>query len=197
MNADPRANNVLVEALGSSLGHGGQALSNVPELLKRVLAEDAWRTFMTRRGELVEHRRFVDFVTTPPSAGLGADVALVRRIVAVDAEAADLLDRALAGRQGARSDLGNIVPEVAGSGRPEGNSQAKALRRLRKDAPSLHAEVIAGHLTAHAAMVRAGLRPRTVTVPIDGPDKVARALRRHLGPEDLAAVARLLTEGPR
>jgi hypothetical protein len=34
-----------------------------------------------------------------------------------------------------------IVNNVNNSGRPEGNSEAKALRRLRKDRPDLHAQV--------------------------------------------------------
>ena len=58
-----------------------------------------------------------------------------------DPEAVDLLDRETAGRQGQRTDLGNIVTEV---GRPEGNTAQKTIRRLRKDRPDLHAEVIAG-----------------------------------------------------
>ena len=47
----------------------------------------------------------LDFVTTPPLEGLGADLALVKRLCADDVEAADLLDRALQGRQGERTDL--------------------------------------------------------------------------------------------
>ncbi len=42
--------------------------------------------------------------------------------------------------------------------RPAGNSESAALRRLRKDRADLHAEVLAGNLKAHAAMVQAGSR---------------------------------------
>jgi hypothetical protein len=41
---------------------------------------------------------------------------------------------------------------------PTGNSIAAALRRLRGQRPELHARVLAGELTAHAAMVEAGFR---------------------------------------
>lgn len=181
----PKANAVLVDALGSALHRLDNGLGSVPGLLRRVLTEESWRIFMTPRGEVVEHDRFAEFVTTPPTKGLGASVELVRRIVADDVETLDLLDQALVGGQGERSDLVDNVNEVK---RPTGNSTDQALRRLRKDAPELHAEVLAGNLTAHAAMVRAGLRPRTATVRLDDPAAIARTLRKQLDPETLAAL---------
>jgi hypothetical protein len=131
----------------------------VPALLKRVLAEGSWREFVTQRGERVVHERFADFAGTPPLKGIGTDVALVRRIVADDPEALDLLDRALQNPHGGDHSKANNV-QVA----PAGNTRERALRKLRKDAPELHADVLAGRLTAHAAMVQAGFRPRTFTV---------------------------------
>ncbi len=95
--------------------------------------------------------------------GLGATVDLVRRVASDDPVTIDLLDQALqrpahlhAG--GSDVDIVHITP------RPDGNRSDRALRKLRKDAPELHAEVLAGRLSAHAAMVQAGYRPRTVTV---------------------------------
>lgn len=73
--------------------------------------------------------------------------------------------------------------------RPRGTSKDYALRRLRKDAPELHAGVLAGNLSAHAAMVQAGLRPKTFTVRAESADTVVAALRRQLPPDVLAEVA--------
>lgn len=182
MSADPKANNVLVETLGSSLRYGGSALKDTPALLRRTLEEEAWRSFVTRRGELVKHERFADFVTTPPTAGLGAEIDLVRRIVESDKPTLDLLDRVLQNPSGVH----NI------NARPKGTSEAQALRRLRKDAPELHADVLAGRISAHGAMVDAGFRPRTVSVPVGRPDTVARTLRKHMTPDDLARLTALL-----
>lgn len=184
---NPRQRGTLVEALGSSLRHGGTALGTVPVALARLLESGAWREFVTSRGEHVTYDRFADFVTTPPLKGLGADIDLVRRVVADDTVTLDLLDQALkeGSRQGKRTDIGNNVPEVR---RPEGNTQAKAIRRLRKDAPELHADVLAGRISAHAAMVQAGFRPKTVSVPVTKPEAVARSLMKYMSADDIATL---------
>lgn len=187
----PKGNAVLVETLGSSLRRGGNALEAVPGLLKRLLAEESWREFVTQRGELVKHDRFAEFVTTPPLRGIGANVDLIKRIVADDPEAERMLRDALK-EQGRRSDIRNNRTEVKAV---TGTSRAYALQRLERNAPELHAEVLAGKLSAHAAMVKAGYTPPTFTVRADSPESVANALRRRLPPEQIAKLARLLAEG--
>lgn len=183
-------NRHLVEDLGGALRSGQHGLAVVPGLLKRVLAEESWREFTTQRGEHVRHERFIDFVTTPPLAGIGATVELLKRLVKDDAEAVDLLDQALQNPPSTHAAVSNIH----GTERPSGTTKDRALRKLRKDAPELHAEVLAGRLSAHAAMVKAGYRPRTFTVRADSPESVAATLRRQLDPAQLAELARLLSE---
>jgi hypothetical protein len=185
---DPKANNVWVEQLGSTLRHGGDALDSVPHILKTLLETEAWRCFQPRMGPEVTHERFVDFITTPPLAGLGTNVDLVRRVISGDIEAVDRLDQALKNPTGHPISSVNIIDE-----RPRGTSKDYALRRLRKDAPELHADVLAGKLSAHAAMVQGGFRPRTFTVLVTSkPDRIAATLRRELDPQTLADVAELL-----
>lgn len=192
----PKGNAVLVEALGSALRRGGNALADAPDLLRRVLEEESWREFVTPRGELVQHARFVDFVTTAPTRGIGASVDLVRRIIADDTEAIDLLERELQAEHGGdrrSSDFkNNNVHLESGETNPQGNSRSRALRRLHKAAPELHADVLAGRLSAHAAMVQAGFRPKTVSVPVARPDVIAAALRKHMTPQQLAELRALL-----
>ncbi len=60
------------------------------------------------------------------------------------------------------------------SSKPVGNERSYALRRLRKDRPDLHKKVIVFEMSPHAAMVEAGFRPKTITVPL-GVDKAAAA----------------------
>lgn len=189
MSDDLRGNALINDSLGSALRGGDHALGTVPALLKRVLAEETWREFITKRGEHVQHERFADFVTTRPLKGLGSDIALVRRIVGGDTETLDLLDQALQNPAG-NPGTGNNVPD-----RPEGNTQAKALRRLRKEAPELHSEVLAGNLSAHAAMVQAGFRPKTVTLPVTRPEAVAKSLLKYMKPDDIAKLISILVGG--
>ena len=194
---DPlRRNGNLVESLGSSLRSGGHALGTAPALLRQILEAESWRDFVTQRGEHVVHLRFEDFVLTPPLHGLGASMRLVEKILDSIEDTADrlvtrdLLDRAVQrGHGGPRTKLDNIQLDPP----PSGTSQTAALRRLRKDAPELHAEVLAGTLSAHAAMVKAGFRPKSFSVPAGRPEQLVAALRRNLDPADLAEVVKLLT----
>jgi hypothetical protein len=187
VKADPlRARGSDVAALVDTLRRGGSALESVPHQIKQIMRDETWRHFVTRLGKEVRHERFADFVTTPPLAGLGTDIALVRRLVADDIEALDLLDQALQNPVGSNVPLYNVQGQA-----PAGNAKDRALRKLRKDAPELHAEVLAGRLSAHRAMVKAGFRPATFTVRPD-PASAARTLRKYMTPEQLAELARLL-----
>ena len=195
-----RANGSLIDSLGSMLSNGGSSLRIVPDLLRRVLLEDAWREFETKLGVVSRPMTFEEFVVTPPLRGLGASVALVRRIVADDLEVTDLLDQALRQPVGPRPvEDGRTIDNVNSSTistMVTGNTQAQALRRLRDQQPALHTAVLAGELSPHAAMVQAGYRPRTVTVPINDDQRLAAALRRHLDPERRKTLsAALLAEG--
>lgn len=100
-----------------------------------------------------------------------------------DDKARDALDEAIKKEGGApignknaangRTTVDNI--HSCSESRPTGTSQAAALRRLRKSAPKLHEKVIAGEMSANAAMVKAGFRPKTITIPVDV-EKAARVL---------------------
>ena len=95
-----------------------------------------------------------------PLEGLGASLDLVRRLVEDDPEVLDMLDREV------KRDVGRPKREETVSNahgfepRPSSDSVQQALRRLRDARPDLHAKVLAGALTPHAAMVAAGSRRR-------------------------------------
>lgn len=175
--------------MGELLRDEAHAFTTGPQLLRRILEEGAWREFRTRRGEVVRPASFAEFVTTKPLRGLGATVRLVQRVAAEDPDTVDLLDRELQ-----RPPSLHAVDNVHGTERPSGNSESAALRRLRKDRPDLHADVLARKLSAHAAMVKAGFRRRTATIRTDSPKAVAKALRKHLVPDQIAELRRLLDE---
>lgn len=180
-----RANANLIDSLGSAARHGGSALADAPVLLRRVLEEEAWREFITQRGDHVVHQTFVSFVATPPLKGLGSDIDLIRRIASGDSGVLDLLDRAVRRPVGSNQHT-EPVDNINKLDRPSGTSKTQALRKLRKDAPELHEQVVSGRLTAHAAMVEAGFRPKMLSVRLDDPVSIARALHRNLPSEDFA-----------
>jgi len=124
---------------------------------------NAWRERVIRAtGQRVQFSSFSEFVTTPPLEGLGATMDQLRGICRGDPEALVAIEDALGTRQGERNDLHDNVMKSE-----QGNSTEYALRRLKKDRPDLHEQVLAGKIKPHAAMVEAGFRPKTMTLPSD------------------------------
>lgn len=186
-------NDFLIKQLRSALQNREHALKAAPGLLRRTLETGAWKNFHTPHKEHVTHERFADFLTAKPFEGLGITVKFARQIIADDLIARDLLDQALQNPNGGdrRSDDAISVSNIH-TDRPAGTTKDSALRRLRKDAPELHAQVLAGDISAHAAMVQAGFRPKTFTVRADRAESVARALKRNLTADQLTELRRLL-----
>ncbi|MEY9967520.1 hypothetical protein ABIA33_005591 [Streptacidiphilus sp. MAP12-16] len=106
-------NAVLVNVLSSSLRSTLNGLGSAPGLIRQVLEEESWRSFVTPRGELVEHDDFASFVTTAPTAGLGQTLDEVVRVIGDDVYTLDLLAQAL----GVASDsLRGLRPAADGTG---------------------------------------------------------------------------------
>ena len=180
----------IIDALGSALADGETSLGQVPQLLRKVLENDAWKQFETKMGKVVAYDRFEDFVTTPPLAGLGASMDIIKRIVAEDPVTMDLLDRTLQRPTGRPQKTVDNVNKL----RPSGNSAESALRKLRKDRPDLHARVLSGELSPHKAMIEAGFRPRTVTINISNPSLAASSLLKQVDPAFIQDLIRELTD---
>lgn len=190
MNA-PKANAVLVEALGSSLRYGGSALTDVPELLKRILEEGAWREFVTTRGETVQHERFFDFVTTPPTRGLGATVELIDRMAGTgDPDLLRMLQEAKKGSPGRPKNGSESEPFKAG----QTESATYTADRLARDAPEEFAAVQRGEKSLNAAARAAGIRRPRTSIRLDSAESAAHTLRKHMAPETLTQLVKLLEE---
>lgn len=75
----------------------------------------------------------------------------------------------------------------------QGTSVSYAIRRLDRERPDLLEQVKTGAISPNAAMVKAGFRQPTITVPID-PAAAARRLARHFQGEALSQlIAGLMT----
>ena len=148
----------LVRSLRSSMYHGGNNMAAIPGTVSRIIEGDMWRERISQTGQMITFDSFAAFITTEPEAGLGTDERTLKNLCRDDIEASDLIDRALQVQRGGQADNQNAsksetnVDNVNVRSRPQGNSRNAALRRLRKDAPELHARVLAGDLSAHAAI---------------------------------------------
>ncbi len=83
---------------------------------------------------------------------------MLQRLCADDKEALDLIDKAVQGNRGGNH--GNQYTSGKGVNHPLATSKptprtGKQLRRLRKDFPELHGQVLKGNLTVNEGAIRA------------------------------------------
>jgi hypothetical protein len=174
----------VIATFARAIFHGSHNLENIPGLLKRIIREDLWQEY-PQGGEIVRFNRFQDFLVK----GVDVQPQTLKNLCRDDPEALDLLDQVLT-HQGYRSDLHDNVMEVKVE---QGNTEAYALRRLRKARPDLHEKVINGKLSLNAAMVEAGFRPKTITIPRD-PNRVASLLRKHFNGDEIKTILKALSD---
>lgn len=194
MSEQLRGNALVNDALGSALRRGGDALGTVPALLKRALKDGTWREFVTKRDEHIQHERFADFVTARPLAGLGADMALIDRIVGTDdPDLLRMLHEANKGKPG-RPRAG-AEKSVDSTDISDGGARSDlTAERLARDAPDEYAAVQRGEKSINAAAISAGIRRRRVPVRLDSAESAAETLRKHMPPEARRRLAELLKE---
>lgn len=189
-----RENGEIIRVLQGAITEGEHGLKVVPGLLKRVIRENRWQErHVEVLGRNAAFAEFTRFVEEKPPEGLGASVALLKLISRGDAEAIDLIDGATQTPRG-RPIKNNNVTNLSGEG--VGNSAQQAIRRLRKDRPDLHARVIAGELSPHAAMIEAGFRHPTAAVRTDDVHLAVGVLLKHFSADQIVdAVIRTAGEG--
>ncbi len=160
-------NGLLVTGLMEAMLDGERSLNDIPMLVKTIIEEKMWMDFyVDRTKQFVTHKTFAHFVAARPMEGLGATTDLLKRMCADDKGLLDLIDQAEQGKQGgdhtSKASKFYIIKLA-----PTGTSRQHALRKLRKDRPDLHAQVLAEKLSPHAAMIKAGYRKSTFTMSSD------------------------------
>ncbi|MGI8406029.1 MAG: hypothetical protein ACR2OE_14925 [Thermomicrobiales bacterium] len=198
-----RENDNYIEALQTATHSADFGLDNLPSLLTTVITEDRWQVRWVRSLKReVTFASFADFATARTPAGLGTSIEMLKRMCRDNRTALDALDKTTAGTDGApignqnafrkKTTVDNV--HIAKNRiSPTGNATDTALRRLRKDSPSLHARVLAGELSPHAAMIEAGFRTRTVSIRID-PESAARSIVTHFDPDQVSELIACLYE---
>ncbi len=190
----PEFSGIIINGLLIAMHDGEAGLSSVPALIRRIIEDDMWQHFVvesTREG--VTHKRFIDFITAKPLRGLGTDQKMLKRICSDDIKVVNLIDKTVQEKPGGDKKspeyriIGNNGNNGSKRSSPVGNNSQYALRKLRKDASKLHAEVLDGKLSPHAAMVKAGFRPKTFTV-VHEPTACADTLKRKFTAKQLQVI---------
>ena len=172
--------------IDNSLGpHWNAESVMVPDLLIKVINEEMWREFYDEvERDVLHHSSFESFVTTEPPEGLGTDVRMIQNMCRDHRDVLDEIDKVTQGVTG----VNNI-----NTSRPEGTSAAYALRKLRKDAPEVHAKVIAGDISPNAGMIKAGFRKKTMQCPVEV-EAVVRAIRSHFTEQEIEKIGTFLVD---
>jgi len=196
-----READTIVDALGKAMINGNAGLSNVPGLLLRVIREDLWRKrIVIQTGQVAEFKTFIEFVTTAPLEGLGADLPLLRRLCGDNTEVRTELDRVT--RQGRGAPEGNKnaakhkEPETNGLNQPICLRRDRAdrdLRRLEKDYPDLHEQVVRDGRAVYDAAIEAGFYPKRIAVNLRNAQSAARTLLNNASPEFIEELIAYLT----
>lgn len=188
-----RLNGRTVEALRSAISDGSAGLSDVPDILTKVITEGMWkRRLVQQTGQEVRFRHFIDFVEAQPPEGLGTNIKMLQRLCAEDPRALDLIDKTVQTKHGGDRRSEKFKNDnVKFDSRENGNSRVYALRRLRKVRPDLHAKILSGEISPHQAMQEAGLRRKMLAIPYD-PIEAARVIVRRFSRTELRRFASAL-----
>lgn len=179
-----------IEAFYSATG----GLSNVPGLLKKIIANRAWERRVSR-GRVIELSSLRELITEKPIRGWGEDPKKVEAVIKDDPEALAMFREAMK-HQGERKDLRdfpNNVSEVDDV--THGNSRAYSIDRVKRECdPEVVAKVMSGEMSPNAALVKAGIREnRQVYMPRD-PAKAAQKLRKLFGDDYMQALIRVVMQ---
>jgi hypothetical protein len=174
-------------------------MSALPGLVRRLLDEDAWQEFdAPPPSGHTEYASFREFVEAPAPAGLGSRLGHLLALCGSDDDLRGRVQRLydeeiqpLAKHGGDRRPDGGQGNRITLT-MQRGDSRDYVIARLERDDPQLAQRVKRGEITATAASRLKGWKKPQITVT--SPESIARALRKHLGPDDLAALARLLAD---
>jgi hypothetical protein len=176
----------LCQSTIESLYQAAGGLRQFPSLLKKVISEKAWLRRLSR-GHVIELSGLRELITEKPLRGWGEDPAKVEAVIRDDPEALVMFREAMK-HQGKADDLSYNVREES-----SGNSRAYSIARVQRECDEeTVAAVMAGEMSANAALVRAGLREsRQVYIPRDAVAAVAK-LRKQFGDDFIEQLGRVI-----
>jgi hypothetical protein len=193
--------NEIVHSLAEAIKRGGRSLQSVPGLLAKCISEDLWvERDVNGQAVTYDKAEFKRFVESPYPNGLDTTIETIERLCSDEPEIKDFLAAAKRGKvgrppkaQGQTDSRGKVNENVQNMHdyRSTGKTDY-AYNRLRDDAPELHARVISGELSPHAAMIEAGFRPRKVSINMDNAESAYKTITGHMKPDVLRELIDLL-----
>ena len=123
----------IVNSLSCDLRYGSRSVVRIPEFVTQVINDELWRDRideMTRRHEHFDS--FEEFVTTHPTRGLGATVAMLRNLCRDVPAATEAIERVLARPVGTNQHSEGVDNIHGLEPRPTGTSRAAGIRKLQR-----------------------------------------------------------------
>ena len=175
----------------SCLHDSEQNLAALPGLMRRIIEEEMWRDRQLSPSRRATFDTFREFIVSPPLDGWNEDPDKIESLLRDDPEVLVMFREAMTGKHG--GDHGNQYTggksnNIRLAKTAVGTRRDYTLIRLKNQHAELYERVVAGELSANAAAIEAGIRPKTVSVRLDNVASIARTLRRHLSDEALVGL---------
>ena len=198
INKPVKARNIT-DSLYNSI-RNGKRIEEIPRYIKQIFEDDLWKRVEVPQTKSIEtFDTFTDYVTTSPPWGLGITVDNLLKLIDItkDMEAYNMVDEATKGKAGktwdSRTQEKNTVSNRNNNNRPVGTSKQNAIRRLRKSRPDLLQSVVNNEMSANAAMIEAGFRKKTVTIPVSI-EGIVKKLKKLFDADEIARIIELLSD---
>ena len=144
-----------IESFYSATG----GLRQFPGLLKKIIRNRAWERRMSR-GKVIELASLRELITEKPLRGWGEDIKKVEAVIRDDPEALVMFREEMTlPNHRPKTGTSDNITSYTSDGR--GTSRAYSLARVQRSCDEeTVAEVMAGRMSANAALVKAGIRKK-------------------------------------
>ena len=177
--------NEFINNLADVINSYGSESYTAAEGIEYIIDNSLWQERDPSPGLLEKRtfRNFQEFSSAPTPWGLNTHFQVILDLCHREPKILHKVTEA-GKMQGYRADLVDNINDV----RPTGTNKAYGLQRLHNERPDLYELVIEKELSVNAAMVKAGLRPKTYTVRED-PDDFVRKIKKIFTQEEIDYIA--------
>ena len=180
---------LLVREVISSTESGASVMSALPDLVRQLVEEEAWREFTAPSPVgVVRHDTFGEFIRDHPPRGLDSRVDQMLALCGSDddliAKVRGLIYAEIPAASANGGDRRSKEYQNKGLILIPGPTAERTVARLKRDDPVLAEKVINGEVSPYRAQQEKGWRPPRIYV--SSPDRVARSLLKYMSADDIA-----------